>query len=126
VIKRRRLKLLIGITIVLVLSVLLIFGYKSTLLKAKETVLRDNLVTMRRVIKQHIKDKQQPPHSLQDLVDAGYFRQLPIDPVTNSNSTWKPVVETMVVSPGHTDRGITDVHSGSVSISSIGTTYDAW
>jgi hypothetical protein len=46
-----------------------------------------------RVIKQYIKDKKQAPHSLQDLVEAGYFRQVPIDPMTNSNSSWKPVIE---------------------------------
>jgi general secretion pathway protein G len=74
-------------------------------------VLKLNLVAMRQVIKQYIKDKQQAPHSLQDLVDAGYFRQLPVDPITNSNSGWKPVIETVIVSPGQTDRGNTDVQA---------------
>ena len=49
-----------------------------------------------------------------------------IDPITNSNSTWKPVIETVVVSPGQTDRGIMDVHSASTAVSSIGTAYYVW
>jgi general secretion pathway protein G len=100
--------------------------YQSAVREARETVLKDNLSTMRRVITQYIKDKQQAPHSLQDLVDAGYFRQLPIDPVTRSNAGWQPVTGIVVISPGQTDRGITDVHSGSSSISSNGTAYDTW
>jgi general secretion pathway protein G len=89
-------------------------------------MLKDNLFEIRRVIDQYFKDKQQAPHSLQDVVDAGYFRQLPIDPITNSNSTWKPVTETIVLSPGRTDRGVTDLHSGSRGISSNGTPYSTW
>src|SRR5438105_15947561 len=116
-IRHIRLWLMIGVTIFVVLLAISIPKHKSIVLTAKETVLKDNLFEMRRVIKQYIKDKQQaPPHSLQDLVDPGYFRQLPIDPITNSNSSWKPVIETVVASPGQTDRGITDLHSGSTSI----------
>jgi general secretion pathway protein G len=123
--KRTRLWLVIGITVLAVVFVISIPIYKSVVLRAKETVLKENLLTMRRVIKQYSKDKQQPPRSLQDLVEAGYFRQLPIDPVTNSNSTWMPLGEG-VVAPGQTERGITDVHSGSSSISSNGTAYNSW
>ena len=123
--KRTRLWLVIGITILTVVFAISIPLYKSVVLRAKETVLRENLLAMRRVIKQYIKDKQQPPRSLQDLVEAGYFRQLPNYPVTNSNSTWMPVGEA-IVSPGQTERGITDVHSGSSSISSNGTAYNSW
>jgi general secretion pathway protein G len=117
---------MVGIAILAVLLAILIPTYKSIVLKSKETILKDNLLAMRRTIEQYTKDTEQPPHSLQDLVVAGYFRQLPVDPITNSNSKWKPVIETVVVSPEKTDRGITDVHSGSALVSSNGTAYSTW
>ena len=124
--KSKRLWLSIGITIMAILVAISIPKFQSTVRQSKEIVLKDNLFEIRRIVKQYIRDKQQAPHSLQDLVEAGYFRQLPIDPMTNSNSSWNPVIETMVVSPGRTDRGITDLHSGSNSISSNGTAYSTW
>jgi general secretion pathway protein G len=113
---RRRL-LVAGLTIIVILAVIAISGYQSVVLKSKEEVLRNNLTEMRRAIKQYINDKQRAPQSLQDLVDAGYFRELPIDPITNSNSSWKPV---------KSDRGITDLQSGSSAVSSNGTAYSVW
>ena len=124
--KRIRLWLMIGITIITILVAILIPKYQSVVRETKERVLKDNLFEIRRVIDLYTKDKQQPPHSLQDLVEAGYFRQLPIDPMTNSNSSWKPVIEAIVVSPSQNFRGITDLHSGSSSISSNGTAYSTW
>jgi len=124
--KRIRTRLAIGITLIAVLLGISIPKYRSFILKSKESVLEANLVATRQVLKQYIKDKRQAPHSLQDLVDTGYFRQLPIDPITRSNSSWRPVIETVVVSAGQADRGITDLHSGSSSISSNGTAYSTW
>jgi general secretion pathway protein G len=117
---------MIGIAALALLLTISMSSYRSMLLKARETVLKDNLSVMRRVIKHYINDQQLPPHALQDLVDAGYFRELPIDPITNSNSTWSAAIGTAVVSPGHTERGITDVRSGSTSMSSDGTAYNSW
>jgi general secretion pathway protein G len=125
-VKRKHLLLVIGITIIAILLAVAIPKYQSVVLQTKETVLKDNLCDMRRVIDQYIKDKQTVPQSLQDLVQAGYFRQLPVDPMTNSSSSWKPVIGAVVVSPGKTGRGITDLRSGSNSISSNGTAYSTW
>jgi general secretion pathway protein G len=116
---------MVGIAIILVLA-LSISKYQAMVQESREKVLKTNLATMRDVIKQYSKDKQRAPKSLQDLVAAGYFRELPVDPFTNSNSSWKPVIEDVVISPGQTDRGITDLHSGSSSTSSNGTVYNAW
>ena len=96
--------LMIGTIIFAVLLTIFIPKYKSVVLKSKETILKDNLLAMRRTIEQYTKDKEQPPHSLQDLVVAGYLRELPVDPITNSNSMWKPVIDTVVVSPERTDH----------------------
>src|SRR5215216_5511691 len=120
------LELMIVITIIAILGAITIPMYKAVVLNAKETVLKDNLREMRRVIDQYTADKKKAPLSLQDLVDAGYFRQLPLDPITNSNSTWEAVTDTTIASPDQTESGIGDVHSGSPAISTEGTPYNTW
>ena len=120
------LELMIVITIIAILASIAIPMYRAVVANAKETVLKDNLREMRRVIDQYTADKKKAPVSLQDLVDAGYFRQLPVDPMTNSNSTWQPVNDTSVASADQTDSGIIDVHSGSTAMSSLGTPYNTW
>src|SRR5712692_6216994 len=120
------LELMIVITIIAILAAISIPMYKAVVLNAKETVLKDNLRELRRIIDQYTEDKKKAPQSLQDLVDAGYFRQLPTDPITSSNSTWEPVNDTAVASPDQTESGIADVHSGSTAISSEGTPYNTW
>jgi general secretion pathway protein G len=100
--------------------------YKTVVLTTKETVLKDNLRELRRIIDQYTADKKKAPQSLQDLVDAGYFRELPRDPITDSNSTWEEVTDTAIASPDQTESGIVDVHSGSAAISSEGTPYNTW
>jgi general secretion pathway protein G len=123
---KKRVWRLVGITIVVIFAAISISKYQPVVLHSKEAVLKTNLAEMRRVIKQYTKDKHRAPQTLQDLVEAGYFRQLPIDPITNSNSSWKPVIENVVIPAGGTGRGVTDLHSGSSSTSSNGTIYNAW
>src|SRR5262249_8537476 len=120
------LELMIVITIIAILAAIAVPIYKAVVLNAKETVLKDNLRTIRRVIDQYTADKKKAPQSLQDLVDAGYFRELPIDPITGSNSTWEAVVDPSVSSAAQTEPGIGDVHSGSAAVSSEGTPYNTW
>ena len=121
------LELMIVITIIAILAAISIPMYKAVVLNAKEVVLKDNLRTLRKTIDQYTADKKKAPQSLQDLVDAGYFKQIPNDPITNSNSSWEPVMDSAIASPDQTDSGITDVHSGSSAISpSEGTPYNTW
>jgi general secretion pathway protein G len=120
------LELMIVITIIAILGAIAIPMYKAVVLNAKETVLHDNLRELRRVIDQYTADKKKSPQTLQDLVDGGYFRELPLDPMTNSNSTWQTVADTAVASPEQTESGIVDVHSGSTMTSSQGTPYNTW
>ncbi len=121
------LELMIVITIIAILGAIAIPMYRAVVLNAKETVLKDNLREIRRVIDQYTADKKKSPQSLQDLVDAGYFRQLPEDPITRSNSTWQVVSDSSISSPEQTESGIVDVHSGSTAISpSEGTPYNQW
>ena len=120
------LELMIVITIIAILAAVSIPIYKTVVLNGKETVLKDNLRDMRRIIDQYTADKKKAPQSLQDLVDAGYYRDIPTDPITDSNSTWETVADTAVSAPDQTESGIVDVHSGSTAISSEGTPYNTW
>lgn len=115
--KSSRLRLVIGIAIVATLLVALIPQYNAMMLKSRESTLQLNLLAMRDAIKQYTKDKQQAPRSLRDLVDAGYFREMPVDPITHSSSSWMPVLN---------PSGITDVRSGATDTSSKGTAYSTW
>src|SRR5207245_5904150 len=104
------LELMIVITIIAILGAVAIPMYRAVVLNAKETVLKDNLREIRRVIDQYTADKKKSPQSIQDLVDAGYFRQLPNDPISNSNSSWETVADTAITSPDQTEATILDVH----------------
>jgi general secretion pathway protein G len=117
---------MIGIAVIVFVAAIAIVSNQVMIRHSRESVLQLNLVAMRTVIKWYVQDKHRAPQSLQDLVNAGYFRGLPIDPMTNSNSTWKPEIGDVVISAETTERGIADVHSGSSAQSSNGTAYSAW
>lgn len=120
------LELMIVITIIAILAAIAIPMYQSVVLRSKETVLKNNLHELRKTIDQYTADKKKAPQSLQDLVDGGYFRELPKDPITDSRDTWEPVMDTAVSSPDQTASGLSDVRSGSTLISSEGTAYNTW
>jgi len=122
----RRIWVTIGIAVVLILAMLVGNRYREKMQSTSESVLRGNLLAMRVAIDQYINDRHQALQSLQQLLDAGYFRELPVDPMTESNSKWTPVLGNVVISPGLTARGITDLHSSSTLLSSDGTIYIAW
>ena len=119
-------ELMIVISIIMILMSLAIPNYQQSILHARESVLRNDLYVMRSAIDQYTLDKQKAPQSLQDLVDAGYLKQLPKDPFTNSRDSWVPVTDDSIQSPDQTEPGIIDVHSGSDQNSSEGTAYSSW
>src|SRR5271167_288831 len=114
------------VVIAIILLSLAMPRYQKTILHAQETALRDDLHTLRSVIDQYTLDKQKAPQSLQDLVDGGYLKQLPIDPFTKSRDTWVPIADDSILSPDQTQPGIIDVHSGSDQTSTEGTAYSTW
>lgn len=119
-------ELMVVISIIVILMSVAIPRYQSSILRARETVLRDDLYTLRSVIDQYTLDKQKAPQSLQDLVESGYLKQLPIDPFTNARDTWVPVTDDSIMSPDQSQSGIIDVHSSSEQKSSEGTAYSTW
>lgn len=121
------LELMIVMTLILILATMAVPAYLQAIRRAREAVLRDDLYTMRKLIDEYTIDKQQPPQSLQDLVDSNYLRGgLPVDPMTRSSDTWQAVTEDVAISPQQAVPGIVDVHSGSDEISLDGTPYSSW
>lgn len=119
-------ELMVVISIIVILMSVAIPRYQASILRARETVLRDDLYTLRSVIDQYTLDKQKAPQSLQDLVEAGYLKTLPMDPFTNSRETWIPITDESIMSPDQSQPGIIDVHSGSEQKSSEGSAYSSW
>ena len=120
------LELMIVLTIIAILVTIAIPMYTAVMLRAKESVLKANLRDMREAIDAYTADKKKAPQSLQDLIDGGYFRDIPADPITQSNSTWEVKIDTSVAAADQTESGIVDVHSGAAQTSSEGTPYNTW
>jgi len=119
-------ELMVVITIIVIIISMAIPIYSKTILRSKESVLKNNLFTLRTVIDNYTYDKQKAPQSLQDLVSEGYLRDVPIDPMTGSNQSWKTIMEDASQSVDQTQPGIFDVKSGSDKTSLDGTPYSDW
>jgi general secretion pathway protein G len=117
---------MVVITIIVILVTMAIPIYNKTIIRAKETVLSQNLFTMRTVIDNYTFDKQKAPQSLQDLVTEGYMRDVPNDPMTGSNTTWRVEMEDAMQSVNQSEPGIFDVKSGSDKMGLNGTPYAEW
>ena len=119
------LELMIVISIIMILMAVAVPVYNQTIIQARESVLRSNLSTLRNVIQQYTLDKQKAPQSLDDIVQAGYLRQIPVDPMTRQPN-WEVVQEDVLLAVDQQDPGITDVHSASNANASDGTAYSSW
>jgi general secretion pathway protein G len=119
-------ELMVVMAVISILIAIAVPIYLKSLVRAKESVLRNNLFTLRTMIDEYTVDKQQAPQSLQDLVSDGYLRQVPQDPITGSDQTWRIVMEDTPVSGSSGTPGIFDVKSGSDKTSLDGTPYAQW
>jgi general secretion pathway protein G len=119
-------ELLIVVSIIMILATVVLPSYRQSIIRAREAVLKDDLHNLRSLIDQYTVDKQKAPQSLEDLVTAGYIREIPKDPFTNSNQSWKVDFDNSVSNPGQTESGIIDVHSGANATASDGTAYSSW
>ena len=119
-------ELMIVISLLLILMAIAVPIYQQSILRAKESVLKQDLFTMRQVIDQYTLDKQHAPQSLEDLVSAGYMKKLPMDPFTGRVDSWVPVQDDSVEDPNQSEPGISDVHSGSNQVGSDGRPYSDW
>jgi general secretion pathway protein G len=119
-------ELMIVMAIIAVLLSVAIPIYSRSITRSKESVLKNNLFTLRTVIDEYTYDKQKAPQTLQDLVSDGYLRTVPVDPMTGSADSWKIIQEDATNTVNQTEPGIFDVRSGSDKISLEGTPYSEW
>ncbi len=119
-------ELMVVISIILILVSTALPIYNQSIQRAKEAVLRQDLFAMRSVIDQYTLDKGKAPQSLQDLVQAGYLKEIPKDPFTDSNDSWSVEQEDVLLSVDQDEPGISDVHSGATGTGSDGTPYSSW
>jgi general secretion pathway protein G len=119
-------ELMIVMMIIGILATLAVPSFKSAIKTAKEAVLKEDLRVMRSAIDSYTMDKQKAPQSLDDLVQEGYLKAIPKDPMTESRETWQTDVSDALHSLDQTDPGIDDVHSGSQEQGSDGQPYSTW
>ncbi|HVS83514.1 MAG TPA: prepilin-type N-terminal cleavage/methylation domain-containing protein [Pyrinomonadaceae bacterium] len=118
------LELMIVISIIIILVSVALPQFQKTIMHARETVLRDDLFKMRSLIDQYAADKGKLPQSLDDLVSAGYMREIPKDPITDNKDWAIATGDDPYSTEGST--GVTDVHSASGDVSTEGTPYSEW
>lgn len=119
-------ELMVVMAIVLVILSVAVPLYNKSVIRARETVLHQNLATMRAVIDEYTYDKQKAPQNLEDIVREGYLRQVPMDPMVGNNTGWKIIMEEAAASVSQAEPGIFDVRSSSEKISLEGTKYSEW
>ena len=119
-------ELMIVMMIISILVAIAIPNYVAAQKSAREAVLKEDLHVMREAIDSYTQDKAKAPQSLDDLVQAGYLKSLPEDPITRRTDTWVPQQEDSMSSVDQTEPGIDDVHSGAQGTSSNGEAYSSW
>jgi general secretion pathway protein G len=119
-------ELMIVMAIIAVLMSVAIPIYSRSITRSKESVLKNNLFTMRTVIDEYTYDKQKAPQTLNDLVSDGYLRQIPVDPITGTADSWRVINEDASNTVNQSEPGIFDVRSGSDKTSLEGTPYSEW
>ena len=117
---------MVVMSIIGILLLLAVPSYVSAVRHAQESVLREDLHVMRSAIDSYTMDKQKAPQSLDDLVQSGYLKQIPEDPITHQKDSWVTDQSQDMYSLDQTEPGITDVHSGAQEQGSNGEPYNTW
>jgi general secretion pathway protein G len=119
-------ELLIVVSIIVILIGIAAMKYDQVVQHSKEAVLKSDLRTLRDAIDHYTLDKQAAPQSVDDLKQAGYLREVPVDPMTQAKD-WVPQFDSVVLSPDQTSTGMVDVHSNSSRVSPFEhTPYNEW
>ena len=119
-------ELMIVMAIIAILATIAIPSYINAVRHAKEAVLREDLHTMRQAIDSYTVDKEKAPQSLDDLVQAGYLKEIPVDPVTGRADTWEVSQSDSFTDIDQTQGGIDNVHSGAQALATDGSSYNTW
>ncbi len=115
------LELVIVMTIMVILAAVGVTSYQHVQLKARETILKQDLQTMRKKIDEYAADKERLPQSLDDLATAFYIREVPIDPMTGQKDWVVDMGEDTLSREG--GSGVVDVHSAAGGEGSDGMAY---
>jgi general secretion pathway protein G len=119
-------ELMVVLALVVILASLAMVQYRRSIIYAKEAVLLDDLTKMREAIDQYYADKNQYPPTLGALASEGYLREIPKDPITESNSSWQEVPAEPDASNPTAGPGVFDVKSGSDGTALDGRKYSEW
>jgi general secretion pathway protein G len=119
-------ELMIVMAIIGVLAVVAIPSFVGAIKQAREAVLKEDLHVLRAAIDSYTMDKQKAPQSLDDLVQEGYLKEVPVDPMTRAKDSWVTDTSDSMHSLDQTEPGIDDIHSGSQELGSDGQPYSSW
>lgn len=115
-------ELLVVLALIAILATLAAPMVSNSLLRAKETTLKENLFILRKAIDDFYADAGSYPGELKQLVEKRYIRKVPVDPLTERDDTWV----LMRAEEEKGEGGIIDVRSGSEEKSSNGESYREW
>ena len=115
------LELVMVMTIIVVLAAVGVTSYQHIQLKARETIMKQDLKDMRKLIDQYAADREKLPQTLDDLVGSGYMREVPIDPITGRADWVLEMGDDTVSRDGGT--GMVDVHSAAGGEGTDGVAY---
>jgi len=116
---------MIVMAIIVILIAIAVPFYQKAITRAKESVLHSNISSIRSAIDEYAFDKQKAPQTLQDLVKDGYLRNVPRDPIAQTND-WTIIPEDAGEAVNSAEPGIFDIRSTSGKISLDGTRYSDW
>lgn len=119
-------ELMVVMSLIVLLASIGLAVYANSVIRAKESVLKEDLFRMRDAIDQYYADKGKYPGSLQDLVSDKYLRAIPADPFTNSADTWREIPSEPDPTNPTAQPGVYDVRSGSEQKALDGTNYADW
>jgi general secretion pathway protein G len=119
-------ELMVVMSLIAILATMGLAQYRNSVVRARETVLKEDLFRMRDAIDQFYADKGQYPGSLEALVSDGYLRKMPRDPFTDSDASWQTVPAEPDANNPTAEPGIYDVKSGSEATALDGTKYADW
>ncbi len=118
-------EMVIVIAIISILLSMAVANYTTSIQRARDASMKQNLFTLRQTIQEFTLDKQRAPQSLDEISQAGYLKEIPVDPCTKQKD-WKVDQEDVLLAVDQTQPGITDVHSICPLRSSDGTPYAEW
>ena len=119
-------ELLVVISLIIVLASIGMVQYATSVTRAKEAVLKEDLFRIRDAIDQYYADKNKYPASLEALVSEKYLRQVPVDPITNRADSWQTVMAEPDPLNPTAESGIYDIKSGAEGTALDGTNYSNW